>query len=75
MRLQIGWQITLHLQPIHWERGRLVPEIYLQTTLHLQSVADGCRWLQIKPSICNHTKQLTIKGLDRILRARWQSCR
>ena len=27
MRLQIGWQMTIYLQPLHWERGRLVPEM------------------------------------------------
>ena len=38
-------------------------------------VADGCRWLQINQSICNHTNHLSIKGLSHILRARLQSCR
>ena len=43
--------------------------------IRLQLVADSCRWLQIKPSICNRAKYLTHKGLDHILRTRLQSCR
>ena len=40
-----------------------------------QVVADGGRWLQIKPSICHRAKHLTNNALDSILRARLQICR
>ena len=43
--------------------------------IRLQAVADGCRWLQIKLSICNHANKLANKGLSRIFRLRLQSCR
>ncbi len=43
--------------------------------IRLQVVADGGRWLQIKPSICHRDKHLTNNALDSILRARLQICR
>ena len=30
-----------------WERGRLVPKMELQTTLHLQPIKGGGRWWQM----------------------------
>ena len=45
--MQIGLQITLHLPPIYWERGRLVPKMELQTKLHLQPIKGDGRWWQM----------------------------
>ena len=45
------------------------------TKRRCQVVADGGRWLQIKPSICHRAKHLTNNALDSILRARLQICR
>ena len=39
------------------------------------AVADGCRWLQINPSICNRAKQLISNRLGSIFRVRLQICR
>lgn len=41
MWLQIGLQMTFYLQPLYWERGRLVPKMKLQTTTHLQPIKGG----------------------------------
>ena len=39
------------------------------------AVADGGRWLQIKPSICNRAKRLINNRLGSIFRVRLQICR